>query len=306
MNRSHRMVWLLAALAVALAAVATFALERPGSDMPVPPAEEWVTVASVEEVERDVLYVPEHELFVSTMSPVPEGFIALSAWTPAEEDGGEPRRMLYCTQSNLFENQHGDVYDRVGHELEGRERMSRIPLRVRVGMVEVIPTRLDRNDLDRGTFAVGPPCGEWGDVEEGPPGYALATDAPAEENKATIRPTRLKAGQRAEIHFSPGRQISGLRWDLYRLEDTGLWMWRGLFVGGPGRKSYFDLPPIDPGGGIDDVGIGGIYSIDARIPEELEPGNYRIATYTLKGGRKPVEERIVWHYADFKVVPDPR
>lgn len=301
-----KIVWLLSGLAVTAAVAAALIFLPSGSDTPRGPSEEWVTAATVKEVEeRYVLYVQEHELFLMTLSSVPEGFVALSARSPAGEDGGESRRTLYCTLSNLFENEHGDIYDRAGHPLEPRsgESMSRIPLRVRNGMVEVIPTRLIRNDLDRGTFAAGPPCGEWGHVEEGPPGYALATDAPAGENRASIQPTSLRPGQRAELHFAPGRQTSGLRWDLYRLEETGLWRWRGLFVGGPGYKPYFDLPPIDPGGGIDDIGFGGTYSIDIQIPK-LDLGTYRIATYSLKRGRKPVYERRVWHYADFEVIPD--
>lgn len=300
-------VWLLAAFAIAAAAVAAFALVRPGSGTPVGPAEEWVTAAPVEEIEeRYVLYLQEHELFVLTMATVPEGFIALSAWRPPEEDGGEPRRVLYCTLSNLFENEHGDVYDRAGQPFEVEwwdEPMPRIRLRVRNGVVEVAPTRVIENDLDRFGGPHGPPCGEWGDVEEGPQGYALATDAPARENRATIHPTRLKVGQRAELHFAPGRQISGLRWDLYRLEENRLWHWRGLLVAGPGYESYFDLAPIDPGGGIDDIGFGGDYSVDIEIPK-LDPGTYRIATSSIKGGSKPVHERMVWHYADFEVVPD--
>jgi hypothetical protein len=297
-------VWLLAALAVA-AAAAEFVLVRSGSDTPAGPAEEWVTVAPVEEIEeRSVVYVLEHELFVVTMVTVPEGFIALSAWIPAQMGGGGPRRMLYCTLSNRFENKHRDVYDRAGHPLEGQsiESMSRIPLRVRNGVVEVAPTRATRNDLDRGTYSNGPPCGEWGDVEEGPQGFALATDAPAGENRARIHPTRLKVGQRAELHFARG-PASGLRWDLYRLEENGLWHWRGILVGGPGYESYFDLAPLDPGGGIDDIAFGFSYSIDIKIPK-LDPGTYRIATYSLKGGSRPVHERVEWHYADFDVIPD--
>lgn len=284
-----------------------FVLVRSGSDTPVGPVEEWVTVAPVEEIEeRHILYVQERELFVLNTDAVPEGFIALSAWRPAEEDGGEPRRMLYCTLSALFENEHGDVYDRAGQPPEVKwwdEPMSRVGLRVRNGMVEVAPTRVIENDLDRLGGPRLPPCGEWGDVEEGPPGYALSTDAPARENRATIHPTRLKAGQRAELRFASGRQTSGLRWDLYRLDENGLWRWLGIFVGGPGYESYFDLAPLDPGGGIDDIGFGGDYSVDLEIPE-LDPGNYRIATYSLKGGRRPVDERVRWHYADFKVIPD--
>lgn len=268
------------------------------------PTQEWVRAATVEEVEeRHVLYVQEHGLFVATMSSVPEGFVALSAWAPTDEENPEQRRMLYCTLSNLFENGHGDVFDRAGHALDpaSRASMARIPLRVSDGTIEVAPVRATRNDLDRGTFAQGPPCGEWGDVEEGPPGYALATEAPAEENRATIRPTRLKPGQRAELRFAPRQQTSGLRWDLYRSEENGLWRWHGLFVGGPGYKPYFDLPPIDPGGGIDDIGFGGVYSMDIRIPK-LDPGTYRIVTSSLMRGSKPAHKRIRWHYAEFEVI----
>lgn len=303
LNRT--MVWLAVAL-VAAAATAAFVLIRSGSGTPVEPPNPWVTATTVEEMkERHVVYVEEHELFVATLVSVPDGFVALSARAPAEEEDGEGQRMLYCTLSNLFENDHGKVFDRAGHAFEetSRESLARIPLRVRDGVVEVAPRRATENDLDRGTYAHGPPCGEWGNVEEGPPGFALATDAPARENRATIRPTRLKADQRAELHFAPGPQSSGLRWDLYRLGEDGLWQWEGLFVGGPGYEPYFDLAPLDPGGGIDDIGFGGDYSIDLQIPA-LEPGTYRIATYSLKGGDRPVRERYVWHYADFEVMPD--
>jgi len=299
-------VSLLAALAVAAAGAAVFVLVRSGSGTPVGPAEEWVTVAPVEEIEeRYVVYLQEHELFVLTMATVPKGFLALSAWVPAEEDGGEPRRMLFCTLSNRFENEYGDVYDRAGQPPEVTwwdEPMPRIGLRVRNGMVEVAPTRVIENELDRFGGPHGPPCGEWGDVEEGPQGYALTTDAPARENRARIHPTRLKVDQRAELHFASG-PASGLRWDLYRLEENGLWHWRGILVGGPGYKTYFDLAPLDPGGGIDDIGFGFSYSIDIRIPK-LDPGTYRLATHSVRDGSRPVHERVEWHYADFEVIPD--
>jgi hypothetical protein len=297
-------LWLLAALAVAAAVAAAFVLVRSGSGTPAGPAKKWVAVGSLEEIEgRDVVYEQEHELFVLTMVAEPEGFVALSARIPAEMGGGGPRRVLYCTLSNLFENEHGDVYNRAGHLFDGQAgaEMSRIPLRVRNGVVEVAPTRATRNDLDRATYSTGPPCGEWGDVKEGPQGYALATDAPASENRARIQPTRLKVGQRAELHFARG-PASGLRWDLYRLEENGLWQWRGILVGGPGYKTYFDLAPLDPGGGIDDIAFGFRYSIDIQIPK-LDPGTYRLATHSVDGGSRPVHERTDWHYADFEVVP---
>jgi len=278
-----------------------------GSDTPAAPAKEWVVAAPVEEIEeRYVVYLQEHELFVLTLDSVPKGFIALSAWSSAEEDGGEPRRMLFCTLSNHFENEHGDVYDRAGQPPEVEwwaGPMPRIGLRVRNGVVEVAPTRVIENDLDRFGGPHGPPCGEWGDVEEGPRGYALATDAPVKENRARIHPTRLKVDQRAELHFAPGRQTSGLTWNLFRLEENGVWHWRGILVGGPGYETYFDLAPLDPGGGIDDIGFGGSYSVDIQIPR-LDPGTYRILTYSLGGGSRPVDERTEWHYADFEVIPD--
>jgi len=298
-------VSLLAALAVAGAGAAVFVLVRSGSGTPVGPAEKWVTVGAEEEIEeRDVVYVQEHKLFVASMAVVRVGFVAFSASIPAEEDGGEPRRMLYCTLSNSFENEHGDVYDRAGHPLEGQsgESMSRIPLRVRNGIVEVAPTRATSNDLDRGTYSTGPPCGEAGDVEEGPPGFALATDAPSGEDRARIHPTRLKVGQRAELHFARG-PASGLSWGLYRLEENGLWQWQGILVGGPGYETYFDLAPLDPGGGIDDIAFGFSYSIDIQIPK-LDPGTYRLATHSVRDGSRPVHERVEWHYADFEVIPD--
>lgn len=293
------------AVVVAVVAIVALVVIHSGSEAPIRSGDGWVTVGSVEEVEEpSVLYLKEHELFVATTATVPEGFVALSAWTPATEDGDEPRRLLYCTLSNLFETQHGDLYDRAGHPLEetSRASMSRIPLRVRDGVVEVAPARAARNDLDRGTYFHGPPCGQWGEVVEGPSGYALTTDAPAGASRVTIRPARLKAGQRAKLRFSPGRRISGLRWDLYQLDD-GLWQWRGLLVAGPGYESYFDLAPLDPGGGIDDIGFRGTYSVHIRIPK-LDPGAYRLATNSLTGGSKPVHERTEWHYADFEVVSD--
>lgn len=85
--------------------------------------------------------------------------------------------------------------------------------------------------------------------------------------------------------------------------DGGLWQWQGLLVAGPGYESYFDLAPLDPGGGIDDIGFRGTYSVDIRIPK-LDPGTYRLATYSLKGGNKPASEREAWHYTDFEVVSD--
>ena len=197
------------------------------------------------------------------------------------------------------------MFDRAGHPFEGASgaSMSRIAPRVSDGVVEVAPTRLAENDLERGSYFRGPPCGEWGDVEEGPPGYALATDAPAGETRASIDPTRLRVGQYAELHFAPGRQTSGLRWDLYRLEEKRLWHWRGLLVAGPGYESYFDLPPLDEGGGIDDIGFGGSYSVDIEIPK-LDPGTYRLATYSLRNRSRPAHEREVWHYTDFEVIGD--
>ena len=111
----------------------------------------------------------------------------------------------------------------------------------------------------------------------------------------------MKVGQRAELHFARG-PASGLSWGLYRLEENGLWQWRGILVGGPGYETYFDLAPLDPGGGIDDIAFGFSYSIDIQIPK-LDPGTYRIATYSLKGGsRLPMDEREEWHYADFEVI----
>jgi len=305
-SRNPASVWLPAAVAVAAIVVGAFVLIRSGSGTPVRPADEWVTAAPVEEIEeRYVVYVQEHELFVMTMATVPKGFVALSASIPAQMGGGGPRKMLYCTLSNLFENEHGDVYDMAGHPLDGEsgEPMSRIPLRVRNGVVEVAPMRVIRNDLDRFGGPNGPPCGEWGGVEEGPKGYAFATDAPARENRARIHPTRLKVGQGAELHFAPGRQSSGLSWGLHRLEDNGLWHWRGILVGGPGYESYFDLAPLDPSGGIDDIAFGGKYSVDIQIPK-LDPGTYRLATHSVRGGSRPVYERTEWHHADFEVIPD--
>lgn len=135
------------AIVAAVGAVAALVVIRSGPYAPIRSGDGWVTVGSVEEVEeRSVLYLKEHELFVATTATVPEGFVALSAWTPATEDGDEARRLLYCTLSNLFENQHGDLYDRAGHPLEetSRASLSRIPLRVRDGVVEVAPARAAR------------------------------------------------------------------------------------------------------------------------------------------------------------------
>lgn len=272
------------------------------SGAPVRPANEWVPAASVNEIKgREVVYVAEHEVFVSEWSG-PNGFMALSALRPTHEDADEPTRMLYCTLSNLFENQDGERFDRAGHALdESGASMARIPVRVRGEVVEVAPSRATENDLEQATYFSGPPCGGWGDVVEGPPGYALATDAPPEENRASISPTRVKVGQRAELHFAPGRQAAGLRWDLYRVDEDGLWQWRGVLVAGPGYESYFDLPPLDRS--IDDIGFDGRYSMDIEIPK-LAPGTYRLATESIENWRSANNDRYVWHYADFEVVDD--
>lgn len=302
---SKRGRWVLSVVAAALVVVAaSFLLIRSGSDTPTEPTEGWVTAGTVEEIEkRYVVYDEEHELFVATYGPGTQEFIALSARHTAEDDRAERRRMLFCTFSGMFENEYGDVYDRTGHPLEGvsGSPMSQIPVRVRDGAVEVDPSRFIENDLDRFGGPHGPPCGEWGEVEEGPPGYALATEAPAGENQASIDPRRLRANERAKLHFAPGRQAAGLRWDLYRLDEEGLWQWRGILVAGPGYDSHFDIAPLE-GDGIDDIGFGGRYSMDIEIPK-LEPGSYRLATNSIGGRlRAPIHERYEWHYADFEVV----
>lgn len=42
--------------------------------------------------------------------------------------------------------------------------------------------------------------------------------------------------------------------------------------------------------------------MDIKIPK-LEPGTYRLATYSVMDGREDLslEQRKVWHYADFEV-----
>jgi hypothetical protein len=104
------------------------------------------------------------------------------------------------------------------------------------------------------------------------------------------------------LTFAPGEKTSGLAWSLFRLEGE-IWHWAGLFVGGPGYESYFDIAPLDKGGGIHDIGFGGEYSMDIEIPK-LDPGTYRLTTHSIGGGSKPLDERTTWHYADFEVVPD--
>ena len=304
-SRNPATVWLLAALAVAAVVAGVLMLVRSGSGTPVGPAEEWVTVGSVEEIEeRDVVYVQEHDLFVATMVAEPEGFVALSAWIPAQMGGGGLRRMLYCTLSNGFENDTGTC-------TTGPDICS-------------MASRVQRCLASHCEYETGwsrllprvPPATIW-TVAPIPPGHRVARGAMSKKDrkdsrsrrmllreriKRGLHPTRLKVGQRAELHFARG-PASGLSWGLYRLEENGLWQWRGILVGGPGYETYFDLAPLDPGGGIDDIAFGFSYSIDIQIPK-LDPGTYRLATHSVRGGSRPVYERTEWHHADFEVIPD--
>lgn len=260
---------------------------------------EWVTAGSVREIrERYVVYVEDHEVFVLTMG---DKFIGLSAWSPIEDDEGDRQRMLFCTLSNLFESADGPTYTRTGTRLDefSRERMSSVAVRTRDGVVEIAPERISTNDSDPFSGAAGPPCGEWGPVVEGPPGFALASEAPPEEIKASLQPAQVEVGQHAKLRFAPGH-TSGLRWDVFRF-DGDVWLWHGILVAGPGYTSRFGIVPLaEEVGGIDDIGFGGSYAMNLKIPE-LQPGKYRLATYALRGGKKPSEEREVWHYADFEV-----
>lgn len=230
----------VAGLALFVFAASAWFLTRQESPAEVVAKDDWVTVGSVEEVkERSVVYVEDHQVFVVQMGK--EGFIALSAWAPSPAADGERHRMLFCTLSNLFESEEGGVFARNGALLESRlDGMPSVELRIREQMVEIAPKQVSTNNSEPFGGAAGPPCGEWGPVVEGPSGFALASDAPPDENKASLQPARVKAGEHAELHFAPGRQTSGLRWDLYHFEDP-LWRWAGILVAGPGYTSYFDL-----------------------------------------------------------------
>lgn len=288
----------LSGLFVLFVAASGFFLIRSEPSTEVVTKDEWVSVGTYKEIrQRSVLYVEDHQVFVVRMG---KDLIALSAWVPNPSADGGRDRMLYCTMSNLFENEQGDVFDRSGALLESRQDgMPRVGLRIREQTVEIAPDQISPNESEPVEGSSGPSCGEWGPVVEGPAGFALASEAPPQENKASLHPPRVEVGERAELRFAPGRHTSGLRWDVYRFVGA-LWQWHGILVAGPGYESRFDIAPLG-NTGIDDIGFGGSYTMELKIPK-LEPGRYRLVTSAITNERNlSVEERTVWHYADFEV-----
>lgn len=134
---------------------------------------DWRPVATAEQLEAEgVVYRPGLQVFVVHG----EQAAALSARAP-----GSGNRVVYCPFADAFQDAEGAVFDRFGHVLEGpvTRGLDRLPVRVRVGVVEV----------DLSARVPGPPPAEaTEDVSanlcrvpgpEDPPGIASARQSPA-------------------------------------------------------------------------------------------------------------------------------
>lgn len=135
---------------------------------------DWRAVAAAPDLEADgVIYRAGLQVFVVHDDRAP---VALSARTP-----GTGNRVVYCRFADAFQDAEGAVFDRFGRVLEGpmSRGLDRLPVRVRVGVVEV----------DVSARVPGPPAaGATEDVSanlcrvpgpEDPPGFATARQVPA-------------------------------------------------------------------------------------------------------------------------------
>ena len=135
---------------------------------------DWRPVAAAPDLESEgVVYRAGLQVFVVHDDRAP---VALSARTP-----GSGNRVVYCPFAGAFQDAEGAVFDRFGHVLEGAvsRGLDRLPVRVRVGVVEV----------DVSARVPGPPpAGATEDLTanlcrvpgpEDPPGFASARQMPA-------------------------------------------------------------------------------------------------------------------------------
>jgi hypothetical protein len=217
------------------------------------------------------------------------GFAELSPFTVARETP--------YTEAVLKEAQ------RMVAELGGN-KVTTLGLDIRTG--EILATVASSEDADAITAAVDaadPPV-PAPVVVSVPKGAGYVTGAVAEISDISVHPARVRVGDRAQLRVDRSRATWGLPWILERLEEEERdtrWKWVGNLKAGPGKQWKAEFYIGHTGGGYEDIGFGGPASIDLVIPE-LEAGRYRLGQEFIRPGRKPLEERLVWHFAEFEVV----
>ena len=154
----RRSLIVLAGLLVALPAAFLLSLGRG----------EWRAVVGAEELQAEgIVYRPGLRLFLVHDEPMPA---AVAAVTP----GGQ--RVVFCRFADAFQAPSGGVYDRYGRVLGGSadHGLDRLPVRVRVGVVEVdLGTRLPGQPRAETTEDVSANLCQVPGVED-PPGFATA------------------------------------------------------------------------------------------------------------------------------------
>jgi hypothetical protein len=137
-----------------------------------------------------------------------------------------------------------------------------------------------------------------------PQGAGYVSGAVARNSDISMHPARVRVGDRAQLRVARSRATWGLPWILELLEEgegDTRWEWAGNLKAGPGKQWEAEFYIGHAGGAYEDIGFGGPASIDLVIPK-LEAGRYRLGQEFIRPGREPLEERLVWHFAEFEVI----
>jgi hypothetical protein len=131
-------------------------------------------------------------------------------------------------------------------------------------------------------------------------GVVQPGDDIAEHSALSVHPARVQVGDQAQFSVERRPGFWGLGWQLERKGDSS-WGWVGNLKAGPGKKWKPEFFIGHLGDGVEDIGFGAPFSLTLEIPK-LEAGRYRLGQEFLRRGREPVEERLVWHFAEFEVI----
>ena len=186
----------------------------------------------------------------------------------------------------------------------GGNKVTTIGLDIRTG--EILATVASSEDADALTAAIDaadPPV-PAPVVVTVPQGAGYVSGAVARNSDISMHPARVRVGDRAQLRVARSRATWGLPWILELLEEgegDTRWEWAGNLKAGPGKQWEAEFYIGHAGGAYEDIGFGGPASIDLVIPK-LEAGRYRLGQEFIRPGREPLEERLVWHFAEFEVI----